>query len=158
MSEILSKPVHLDKFFLFAAATFVAGQYNPTQRIKMWRDDGAKGDEDTPYTYLGLAIDKADPMGRPLLDASGNPYLKTYMMAATDASTANVPPNVANFARVPAPAWPVPIDPSRWDAENYFLRTHFLDDIPWVHDRRGVTLTQEQMIAAIYEAVVLGKK
>lgn len=158
MSEILSKPVRLEKFFLFAAATFVAGQYNPAQRIKMWRDDEAKGDEDTPYTFTGLAIDKTDPLGRPAKDAAGNPFLKMYMMPATDASTANVPPNVANFPRLATPAWPVPIDMNLWDAENYFLRAHFLDDLPYVHDKRAVTLTQEQMITAIYEAVVLGKK
>ncbi len=158
MSEILKSPVFLDK--LFAVPFFQTREqyeaetgkpcppYDPGRRLKYWEDANADTSEFL-VSYLALAIDKNDPMGRPLLK-DGGPHLKVFQITPEDAARVNIPPNVSGFARLSTPAYPVPLN---WDGENYelYLRSPF-DQLPWVRDKRAaVELTDHEMIKAIYE-------
>lgn len=165
MSEILKSPVLLDK--IYAVPYYQTREqyetetgkpcppYDPGRRIQNFEVLDVDFDEDLAE-FMGLAIDKNDPMGRPLLGPDGKPYTKAFRMLPQFACSVNIPPKVSGVPRLSTPAYPVPL---KWDADNYelFLRTN-LDQLPWVRDKRApVELTDSQKLDAIYRVVMKGE-
>jgi hypothetical protein len=140
MSEILTTPKYLSEFYAFAP-TAPTGAYDAAKRQKQWADPNptplAPGAPLVMYSALALNTD-----GTLMLNADKQPFISKIVMPLSEAKAVNFFPNAANAGEVmPGGPWPFPIDPAKWDSENYYLELQSpFATTPVVKDKRADAL------------------
>ncbi len=158
MSNTLTTDVPLSTFNLFGTSTTSTTAYDPTRKPKLWAapagfDFAAHGVLDFGDFLVFPLSYKQDPTGK-TPGSINNPI----MVTKAEVYSLNIPPakNPAGTS-YPDPI-PMPIDPSAWDAQNYFLISSALGPFagPYVRDHRNdgavatsFTVRDQQNIAAI---------